>query len=268
MNKDPVTLERQGKVALVKLNRPERKNAFDEALLQNLEKVTCALQNDLPRAVVLSGEGDVFSAGFDVNPDNPLVIQLLQAMEKHDPDSGKILISRIRKALDPFVTLPVPVISAINGLAYGGGAELAMRCDLRVMDPAAIISFSEVKLGLMPDMGGGVALANLVGTAVASDLILTARKIEADEALKLGLANRISSNGKSVDEALQLAEMISENGPKAVQSALCVIRQTSELSGSEALKLEMETASKLLATGECLVGVTAFLEKKKPEFPD
>jgi enoyl-CoA hydratase/carnithine racemase len=189
-------------------------------------------------------------------------------MESGQSDSSKILVNRIRKALDPLVSLPVPITAAINGLAYGGGAELAVRCDLRVMDQQAVICFSEVKLGLMPDMGGGVALTKLVGVSKAADLILTARKVKAKEALNLGLVNRISLPGECLKEALNLAERIADNGPNAVKSALKIIRNTSDLSEFQALKIEAETAAKLIATGECMVGVAAFLEKKKPEFTD
>ncbi len=269
MKNSVVTLESKGKVAVVTLNRPERKNAFDEAMYSGLEKVTIELNKRLPRVVVIVGAGtESFSSGFDVNPENPLVNDLLKAMESGQSESGKIVVDRIRKALDPFVSLPVPVIAAINGLAYGGGAELATRCDLRVMDQQAVICFSEVRLGLMPDMGGGVALTKLIGPSKAADLILSARKVKAEEALNLGLINRISLPGECLKDALELAETIADNGPQAVKSSLKIIRNASDLTQSQALKMEAETAAKLIATGECMVGVAAFLEKKKPEFPD
>ena len=178
------------------------------------------------------------------------------------------MIQRIRNAVDAFIELPVPIIAAINGLAYGGGAELATRCDLRVMDPSSLICFSEVRLGLMPDWGGTPCLTELVGSAVASDLILTARTVNADEALKIGLANRVSDKGRSAEQALNLAGQIAENGPRAVRHALSVIRESRDLPLQKALELEAQTAAKLIATGEFMHGVTAFMEKKPPRFPD
>ena len=106
-------------------------------------------------------------------------------------------IGELRAAVDRFVRLPVPIIAAINGNAFGGGAELAVRCDLRVMDPDAEICFSEVRLGLMPDWGGGATLTHLIGSAAAADLILTARRVGAEESLRIGLVNRVSAPGES-----------------------------------------------------------------------
>ncbi len=269
MSDGSVKLERKDKIAIVTMNRENRKNAFDEAMFQCLEDVAGELKKDLPRAVVLTGAGDeAFCAGFDVNPDNPMVNDILKVLESNDAKPAGKLIQRIRKAVDAFIELPVPIIAAINGLAYGGGAELSTRCDLRVMDPSALICFSEVKLGLMPDWGGTPYLTELVGSAVASDLILTARTVNSDEALKMGLVNRVSDKGGSVEQALDLAGQIAENGPRAVRHALSVIRESRDLPFKKALELEAQTAAKLIATGEFMHGVTAFMEKKPPQFPD
>ncbi|MBU0973474.1 MAG: enoyl-CoA hydratase/isomerase family protein [Proteobacteria bacterium] len=262
-----IQVERKNKIALVTLNRPGKKNAFDESMFRGLESVTEELRQNLPRAIVITGAGDAaFCTGFDVNPENPLVTQFLEVLDSKDLALAGRLVSRIRNAVDNFVSLPVPIIAAINGLAYGGGMELATRCDLRVMDKAAFLCFSEVRLGLMPDWGGGVYLTRLVGTGAASDLILTARRVGAGEALKIGLVNRVSEQGQSVSEATDLAEQIAQNGPRAVRHALAVIRQTPGLPLEKALELEAETAARLIVSGECLQGVTAFMEKRAPEF--
>ncbi|HDP26028.1 MAG TPA: enoyl-CoA hydratase/isomerase family protein [Deltaproteobacteria bacterium] len=269
MSSPGVTLERRGTIALVVLHRPERKNALNEHLWDCLERVIRDLREQLPRVVVITGAGnEAFCAGFDVNPDNPQVSNLIGAVERHEKGPVEILIRRVRSLTDELVFLPVPVIAAINGLAYGGGAEIATRCDLRVIDPGAVLSFSEVRLGLMPDHGGVVGLTRLVGPARAADLILTARKIDAQEALSLGLANRISAQGKSLEEALHLAQIIACNGPRAVRHALKVIRSTPDLTYREALELETEEAVDLISGGECIHGISAFLTKEKPEFPE
>ena len=264
-----VQVERKNKIALVTMNRARKKNAFDESMFSALENVTDELKQDLPRAIIITGAGDeAFCTGFDVNPENPLVADFIKVLGNNDIEPARRLVNRIRKAVDGFISLPVPIIAAINGLAYGGGMELATRCDLRVMDRTAQLCFSEVRLGLMPDWGGGPYLTKLVGSAIASDLILTARTVNAEEALKIGLVNRVSGEGRSVNEALNLAEQIAQNGPKAVRYALAVIRQSQGLSLGKALELEAETAAELIASGECMHGITAFMEKKKPEFPD
>jgi enoyl-CoA hydratase len=273
MMTDPVvTLTPAGKngaIGVVTLNRPERKNTFHEKMWSDLEAVTSSLTQSLPRAVIVTGAGsETFSAGMDVNPDNPQISGLINAVSRNDPGPVDVLMRRIRGAIDELVSLPVPVICAINGIAYGGGAELTMRCDLRVMDPGAVICFSEVTLGLMPDWGGGVALTRLAGPAVAADLILTARPVGADEALSLGIVNRISRPKKALEDATALAESIVKNGPRAVRSALEVIRRTPDLTHQDALALELERAVALIASGECAHGIGAFLQKREPEFPD
>jgi enoyl-CoA hydratase len=268
MTEQRIILERKDRVAVVTLNRPQRQNAFDRAMFMELGSVVRQLKEDLPRVVVITGVEKAFCAGFDVNPDNPWVAELIAAVETSATEPAEKLIRDLRAVSDEFAFLPVPLIAAVNGLAYGGGAELAVRCDLRVMDPDAIICFSEVRLGLMPDWGGGATLAHLIGASRAADLILTARKVRADEAAALGLANRISRPGRCLEEALGLAEAIAKNGPRSVRSALSVIRQSRDMTLEQNLALEADLAVKLIVSGECFHGVAAFLEKREPDFPD
>ncbi len=269
MNDYGVRLERRGHIAVITLDRPQRRNAFDEHMWESFAQVTAELREHPPRVVIITGSGDkAFCAGFDMNPDNPQVTRLASAIENHDPGPAGELIRTIRTTVDSLIFLPVPVIAAINGLAYGGGAEIAVRCDLRVMDPAAVICFSEVTLGLMPDHGGCVGLTRLVGPSRATDLILTARKLAADEALAFGVVNRVSEPGKALDEALEMALTIAENGPRAVRSALEVIRKTPDMPSMDALEMESEKAVELIANGECIHGITAFLTKSRPSFPE
>ncbi len=264
-----ITLEYLDHVAIVRFERPERRNAFNEVMWTEFDRVITQLKENVPRVVILTGAGDTsFSAGFDVNVDNPQVADLIEVIKTHDRAPVEKLIRRIRSVVDRLFDLPIPIIAAMNGSAYGGGAELAVRCDMRVMDPDAVICFSEVCLGLMPDWGGAAALPRLIGPAHAAEMILTARKITAEEALSCGLVNRISLPGKALAKSIDLARMIADNGPCAVRSALEVIRSTSNPSLEKALALEMEKAISLIATGECFYGISAFLSKKKPEFLD
>ena len=264
-----VRLERMGHIAVVTLDRPDRQNALNDHMWECMEGVINDLKKELPRVLIITGAGQkAFCAGWDMNPDNPQALHFLKAIEDHDKGPIMAHISRIRTNTDSLVMLPVPVIAAVNGLAYGGGAEIAARCDLRVMDPNAVFCFSEVKLGLMPDHGGAVGLTRLIGPSRAADLILTARKVDAQEALALGLVNRISAPGKALDEAKALAHAIAENGPLAIRHALKVIRSIHDMSCMAALELETEEAVTLIARGECIHGVTAFLSRQKPVFPE
>ncbi|HNV48486.1 MAG TPA: enoyl-CoA hydratase/isomerase family protein [Spirochaetota bacterium] len=268
MKNDLILYERKGHIALVTLNRPDRRNAFHEAMWTALDRVVDDIRAALPRAIVLTGAGPAFCAGFDVNPDNTQVSGMIEAVQRHEREPAERLVARIRSAVDGFVSLPVPIIAALNGLAYGGGAELAVRCDMRIADPDAVICFSETKLGLMPDWGGGAALARLIGPSRAADLVCTARRVDAGEAFALGLVNRISAPGETRYEALALAESIAQNGPRAVRAALSVVRRANDMPLPDALDYESEQAATLIASGECIHGISAFLTKQKAEFPD
>ena len=268
MSDGKVTIEREGKVAIVTICREKKKNALNQALWSGLRGAARELAADLPRAVIVTGAGESFCAGMDVSPENPQIAGLVSAAQTHDPAPMRALLVDLRPNIDELVGLPVPVIAAINGLAYGGGAELAIRCDLRVMDRNAELCFSEVRLGLMPDMGGGVALTRLVGPATAADLILTARRVRGEEAFRLGLVNRVSEPEEALGEALSMAHEIAHNGPRAVRAALRVIRATPDLSESDAMDLERDQAATLMASGECIHGVTALMSHSQPEFPD
>ena len=270
MEDKPIEVDLKGPLAVVTLRRPERRNAFDAAMFTALEAAAGTLERaPRLRAVIVTGAGEhAFSAGFDVNPDNPMVAEMAQALEHGERAPVTRCIEALRAAVDRFVSLPVPIIAALNGNAYGGGAELAVRCDLRIMDPAAEICFSEVRLGLMPDWGGGATLGHLVGPSVAADLILTARPVGSEEALRLGLVNRVSAPGKALESARQMAASIMANGPRAVRGALQVVRAGRGRPLAETLELERQTAVALIGSGECLHGIAAFLAGETPRFPD
>ena len=264
-----VRLERENKIATIILDRPERKNTLNAEMWEALDGVVAELEKDLPYVVVITGAGNsAFCAGMDVNPDNPQIKEVMEGVFNNERAPVEQLITGLRAVIDRLVSLPVPIIAAINGNAYGGGAELAVRCDMRVMDPGAELCFSEVRLGLMPDWGGGVALTRLAGPGTAAELILTARSITADRALQLGLVNRISAPGTAREEALEMAKAIAANGPLAVRSALEVIRKTPDMTYENALDLEYEKAVSLITSGECVQGIAAFISKEKPEFPE
>ena len=274
MPTDPgtVTVERveQGRVAIVTLHRPTKRNALGPAMWRGLADAAADLKKQLPRAVIVTGsrESGVFCSGMDLSFDNPQVTRFIEATQSNAVEPMRELLKELRECMDALVQLPVPLIAAVNGLAYGGGAELALRCDLRVMDASARLCFPEVKLGVMADMGGCVRLTRLVGPAIAADLLLTARALEAKELLSLGLISRISAPGESLAGALELARTIARNGPRAVRATLDVIRRTLDLDEAGALALERENAARLVASGECVHGVSAFAERRTPSFPD
>ncbi len=264
-----IILEMRDKIALVILDRPERLNAFNDVMFNMLEDIALRLHTALPRAIIITGSGDrSFSAGFDVQLDNPMVKSIVDAVSSGDSTPARQAIAHIRQAVGAFVSLPVPLIAAVNGDAYGGGAELAVRCDIRVASKEAVFCFSEAKLGFMTDWGGGAALVKLVGASRAADLLLTARKVFSEEALLIGLVNRVVDKNNVLNEAITIAEQIAANGPNAVRQMLMLVRNSKNISYDESLREEAERAVSLIVSGECFHGVSAFLEKRKPEFPD
>ncbi len=269
MNDGNITLDRIDNIAVVTLDRPDRHHSFNDRMLTLLEEVTRELRKATPRAIVITGSGDrSFSAGFDVQPDNPMMKRLIDAVTAKDEVPAREAISRIREVIDAFCSLPVPTIAALNGNAFGGGAELAVRCDLRVMVRGAFICYSEVSLGLMPDHGGGAALPRLVGASRAADLVLTGRRVGAEEALSMGLVSRICERGLALGEAVAMARAIAGNGPQAIRHSLALLRESRNRTYNESLAEESDRAVALIISGECFHGVSAFLQKKKPVFPD
>ncbi len=263
-----VKLERVGAVATVTLDRPDRRNAMNREMWQKLGAVAEQLAAELPRAVVLTGAGGAFCAGMDVNPDNPHVSGIIQAVQGRERGPVEAMLRELHDVLDRLFGLPVPIIAAVEGLAYGGGAELCARCDLRVAAKDAVFCFSEVKLGLMPDWGGGASLARLVGPGRAAHLVLTARKVGTEEALGLGLVNEVVPAGGARAAGEALAAQIAANGPRAVRAALRVVRSAGDGTLADAVAHELDLAVDLIASGECVHGITAFMTRTPPTFPD
>lgn len=264
-----VTLTRQERLAIVLLDRPERQNMLDSEMVEQMNAVVADLEGNLPRAVVVTGAGDAFCTGLDLNPTtNPAVEQLLHAVQRHDRQAVEALLDQTRTAVDRLTGLPIPVIAAVNGPAWGAGAELALRCDLRVIDGAATLCMIGARMGLSTILGGGPALARLAGPSRAADLLLTARKIPAVEAFSVGLANRIAEPGKALDNALRLAFTISRNGQHAVRAALRLVRESPGLDHAAALALERDAAAHVVLSGDFLVAMRAALNKGDAVFPD
>jgi enoyl-CoA hydratase/carnithine racemase len=238
-------------------------------MLGELATVVGELEGRVPRVVVVTGAGGAFCAGLDLDPStNPTVGELLRAVQTHDRTAVERLLDRIRGVVDRLVGLPVPVIAAVNGPAWGAGAEIALRCDLRVLDAGATLCLIGARTGLASMLGGGPALVRLVGPSRAADLVLSARKVSAVEAFSLGLANRLGEPGQALEGALQTARSIARNGPRAVRASLSVLRASPGLPLETALGLERATATDLILSGEFLVGLGAAMARTEPDFSD
>jgi len=247
-------IEPYGAIERWTINGEGRRNALSRAMVAELEQHLDRVGDSFPavRCVVLTGAGDkAFCAGADLKE--------RATMSEHDIRS---FLESLRETFQTIEKSHTVFIAAINGVAFGGGTELALSCDLRVVAAGAEMGLTEVKLGIIPGGGGTQRLPRLIGKGPAKDLILTGRRVGADEALRLGLANRVGG----VDEAMKLAQAIVENAPIAVYAAKHAIDEGLHLEMGEALMLEQRAYELVLKTEDRLEGLKAFAEKRPPVY--
>jgi enoyl-CoA hydratase/carnithine racemase len=242
-----VTVERRPDgVALVRLDRP-RANALSLALLVQLDEVARRLEVDRPGAVVVWGGERIFAAGADIS-------------EFGGPEEAARVGGHIRSALDRLAAIPRATIAAVNGYALGGGCELALACDFRVIADNAKLGQPEILLGIIPGGGGTQRLARLVGASRAKDLILTGRQVDATEALRIGLADRVVAAAEVIDTALSWAAELARGA--VVAQAFCKEAIDEGLQGrlEDGLDLEQELFGRVFETEDSQIGVKSFLE--------
>lgn len=253
---ETIAVQRDGRVAIVTLQRPQAMNAISLQMRTDLRVALQALQHDADiGAVVLTGSGDkAFSAGMD-----------LREFAKLSADLPVAELTRLRWAhSDGIATFDKPIIAAVNGIAMGGGVELALLCDLVFAAPAASFAFSEIRRGLMPGNGGTQRLSRRVGKARALEMILTGRTLQAQEALAIGLVDHLVPAEELLPQALALAAQMAAQAPLAVRSAKAAVQRGAELSLQDGLQLERDLATFLYTTDDAREGPLAFLEKRPP----
>jgi enoyl-CoA hydratase len=252
----PVRSERRGAVALLTLDRPEALNALDRALLLDLEVRIAELAQDAGvRAAVLTGAGRAFAAGAD--------IAQMRAMTPSEAEGFSRLGHRVFAALE---ALPVPCIAAVNGYALGGGCELACACDWIYASAKARFGQPEVNLGIIPGFGGTSRLARRVGLARAKEMVLGGAPLSAEEALRVGLANRVFPPEELLAGALSAAEGIAAKGRLAVAAAKRVMQEGQDVDPRVAHALEQQAFGLVFSTHDRAEGMSAFLEKRDPAF--
>ena len=246
-----------GAVATVTVNRPKVLNAINAATLAELGEAMRALKADASvRVVILTGAGEkAFVAGADINE----LVTLT-------PDAGKAHAELGQRVFDLVERLGKPVIAAVNGFALGGGCELAMACTVRLAADTAKFGQPEVKLGLTPGFAGTQRLPRLVGKGRAMELVLGGGLIDAAEAYRTGLVNRVVSAAALGDEARALAQAWAANPPTAMRYSMEAIAHGLESSFAEGCFVEASLFGLAFATDDMREGTRAFLEKRKPEF--
>jgi enoyl-CoA hydratase/carnithine racemase len=249
--------ERREETLLLTIDGEAQLNVLSRALVAELAaQAARAAQDPSIRAVVITGKGTrAFCAGAN-----------LKERAGWTEDDVRRWIIELHAGLRAVESCSKPWIAAVNGLALGGGCELALACDLRVLDPAAQLGLTETKLGIIPGGGGCVRLARVIGLGRARDLVLTARRVEAAEALAMGLASRVGESGKSVEAALQLASQIAQNAPVAIAAAKGALEEAWDLELDAALSRERAWYEKPLLSQDRLEGLKAFAERRAPRW--
>lgn len=243
-------------IVLLGLDRPGARNALGRQLLGELEAALVALATDpAARVVVLhSLVPGVFCAGAD-----------LKERAGMTAEEAEAFVDRLRATFSRLEALPMPTVAALEGAALGGGLELALACDLRVAGEV-VLGLPETGLAIIPGAGGTQRLPRLIGRARAKDLIFTGRRLDAQEALALGLVDRRSAPGEALQAALELARHISPNGPVALRAAKEAIDGGLDLDLDQGLALERACYARVLPTQDRLEGLAAFRERRKPVY--
>ena len=266
---DRVTCTIDAGVADVRLARPDKINALDQAMFDALIEVGESLKADRTvRAVVLSGQGRGFCAGLDFG-----AFQAMagggRATSTPRLDLGSSegrITNRGQHAAWVWQEVPAPVIAAVHGVALGGGLQIALGADIRIVAPDARLSVLEVKWGLVPDMTGTQMLPRLVGLDVAKELTFTGRMVSGEEAVRLGLATRVSE--APLDDATALARELASKSPQAVQGAKALLNLAGQVSLADGFKAEERTISGLIGSPNQVESVMASFEKREPVFAD
>ncbi len=254
-----IHLEFDRPVAVVTMDRPAAKNALNDRMLVALADIWAELnQDDGIRCVILTGAGGEFSSGADLRDAVGGSGDARRRVET-DPDV------RWRGLLRHY-TLDMPLIAAVEGHAMAGGMELVLASDIRVAGAGATFGLPEARRGLYPAAGGSVRLPRQIPRAVAMDVMLTGRTMDADEAVRHGLIARLVPAGMALDEAKKIAGAICANAPLAVRAIKQVVRETEAMSEVDALAWELEIALPVLMSVDAREGMRAFAEKRPPHF--
>ncbi|HEY6828081.1 MAG TPA: enoyl-CoA hydratase-related protein [Gemmatimonadaceae bacterium] len=256
MSYETIAVQISDRVATITVNRPDKLNALNDRVIAELgEAIDSVVGDSAVGGVILTGAGRAFVAGADISE-----------LEKHGAVSAKHLAQTGQDVFRRFETSPKPVIAAVNGFALGGGCELAMACHIRIASEFAKFGQPEVKLGLIPGYGGTQRLPRLVGRGRALQLLLTGEMIDANEAYRIGLVNRVVPAADLLATAAEMMRTILANAPVAVANLIEVVNRGYDATLDDALTLEATAFGLLAATDDKREGTRAFLEKRAARF--
>ena len=256
MSYETITLNVADRIATLTVNRPDKLNALNSRVIAELGEMIDSLRADRDvGGVILTGAGRAFVAGADISE-----------LEQVAGDSVEALAKRGQSVFRRFETSPKPTIAAVNGFALGGGCELAMACDIRIASESAKFGQPEVKLGLIPGYGGTQRLPRLVGRGRALQLLLTGEIIDAQEALRIGLVNRVVAADELLQAANSMMRAMLANAPLALAACITAVNDGADAALDTALALEASAFGRLGATDDKREGTRAFLEKRAATF--
>jgi enoyl-CoA hydratase/carnithine racemase len=252
---EPLVLaELRGAVGLARLNRPDARNALSPELMHELAALVEGWDEEAGvRCIVIAGSDDVFAAGADI-----------AAMAERS--FQEVLSSPTARFWPRLAAVRTPLVAAVSGYALGGGCELALLCDMIVASETAEFGQPEILLGIIPGGGGTQRLARVIGKQRAMELVLTGRRIGADEALRLGLVNLVASRKEWLEKAIELAEVVARRPPLAIRLAKQAVLAAEETPLAAGLDQERRLYELAMATEDRVEGMRAFLEKRKPDF--
>lgn len=245
----------EDEIAILTINRPEVLNALDAAGWSELdENMTMLEDNEAVRCVIITGAGEkAFVAGANI-----------KAMSERSV--LETLNGQVNRVLKKFAQMSKPVIAAVNGFALGGGCELALACDVRIASEKAKMGQTEINVGILPGGGGTQRLTRLVGLGKALEMILTGEPVDAKEAERIGLVNKVVPADQLMAEAKKMAKKITSKSPSTVRLAKIAVHSGADTNFDAGLLMEVLCQTVVFSTDDHLEGLTAFLEKRKPEF--
>ena len=257
MNYETLQVDRRDRIAFITINRPDKLNALNALAKSELKQLFLDVQHDAEvDVVIVTGSGEkAFVAGTDI-----------KELKELDEQQGRLFSESGQEMFNLIENLGKPVIAAVNGYALGGGTELALACHVRIASDNAKFGQSEVNLGIIPGYGGTQRLARLVGKGRALELILTGEQIDAQEALRIGLVNKVVTLPELMKSAESMARKIIDKGQVAVRLALMAVNATQEVSLGSGQAFEAELFGRCCGSEDFKEGTAAFLEKRKPNF--
>lgn len=245
------------KILVLRMQSPPV-NAWTDPFVDAMEHALTELEGSQARVVVVTGSGRHFSAGGDFH----------RFQEITDETTARVFVERVQGLMDRVAALPMPVIAAVNGTALGGGCELALACDIRVAGPRAKLGQPEVRWGILAGAGGTQRLSRLVGPGVSKLLQYTAQPVGAEEALRIGLVEVVSDDDDPLAHALEIAEQIAANSPRAIRSVKQCVDRGLGMDLPAGLELERELWIDLIPDGDLQEGAAAFFDNRDPVYPD